>query len=276
MSAKAAAQFTLGRIITYIMTGMAIVIIPIYQGETAPRALRGMFNSTIQLLIVGGQIVSTLVTFGCKDIESNVGWQVPVGLQLAAPVVILALLPLVPESPRWLLAKDRRDDSIRNLKALRKNASEEDILLEIDALSWAHHNEQKGSWREVFDKKNRIRTGVAILAMLGQQITGQAFPSQYGVVFYKQQGFGDKAFLYNVASNLISLGGVLITWLGVDGHGRRPALMVGGTMMGSFLFILAGVGSISPQSAINTAEKNLMVASLMLFGFSYNLSWGTV
>lgn len=118
----------------------------------------------------------------------------------------------------------------------------------------------------------QVRTGVAVLAMFGQQITGQAFPSQYGVIFYQSQGYGDRAFLFNVVSNIISMGAVMFTWFYIDATGRRPVLMTGGFLMGAFLMILGGVGSVN-LNTINAHEKELMVASLMLFQFFYNLSW---
>lgn len=108
--------------------------------------------------------------------------------------------------------------------------------------------------------------------MFGQQITGQAFPSQYGVVFYKSQGFGDKAFLFNIIQNVLSLGAILFTWSFIDGVGRRPLLITGGTLMAVFLFILGGMGTILANS-FNDSEKGLMVASLMLFQFFFNMSW---
>lgn len=83
------------------MTGMTIVVVPIYQGEVSPRVLRGMMTATLQLMIVGGQLIASLVTYGTKTIAGNASWQIPVGLQFIAPSVITALLPLVPESPRW-------------------------------------------------------------------------------------------------------------------------------------------------------------------------------
>jgi len=108
--------------------------------------------------------------------------------------------------------------------------------------------------------------------MFGQQITGQAFPSQYGVIFYQSQGFGDKSFLYNIVANVLSLGAVVFTWFFVDGIGRRPLLMIGGSLMAACLFILAGI-STADQSTLNGSEKNMMVASVMLFQFFFNLSW---
>lgn len=118
----------------------------------------------------------------------------------------------------------------------------------------------------------QVRTGVAVLAMFGQQITGQAFPSQYGVIFYQSQGFGDRAFLFNVIQNVASLVAVIITWFYIDAIGRRPALLGGGSMMAVFLFILAGMGSVD-QSNFNQHEQGAMVASLMLFQVFFNLSW---
>ncbi|KAL2210860.1 general substrate transporter [Sarocladium strictum] len=271
-AAQNAAMFTIGRVILFGMTGMAIVVVPIYQAETAPKALRGMFGSTIQLMIIFGQVVATLVSYGTKSIDTDAGWQIPVTLQILMPVLIFVLLPFLPESPRWLLSRDRREDAVKNLRKLRKSSTEEQIQEEIEALMFAKSSEVKGTWSEVFDKTNRVRTGVAVLAMFGQQITGQAFPSQYGVIFYQSQGFGDRSFLYNVIQNVASLVAVVTTWFYIDQVGRRPALLLGGTMMAIFMFILAGMGSVD-QSNFNVHEQGAMVASLMLFQVFFNLSW---
>lgn len=147
--------------------------------------------------------------------------------------------------------------------------------MELDGIAYAHATENKGTWRDVFDGQNRTRTGVAILAMFGQQITGQAFPSQYGVVFYQSQGYRSMAFLFNVINSVISLVAVMVTWLFVDGVGRRPVLLFGGSLMATFLFVLGGAGTV-PATHVTEQVKGLMVASLMLFQCFYNLSWAPV
>ncbi|VUC26093.1 unnamed protein product [Clonostachys rosea] len=271
-SATTAAQFTIGRVITFAMTGMAIVVIPIYTAEVSPKVLRGMFGSTIQVMIIFGQVISTLVTYGTKNMKTAAGWQIPTGLQLVVPCIIFVLLPFLPESPRWLLSRNRRDLAVVNMRKLRKSASEEEIQTEIEALEYAHAHEEKGSWAEVFDKTNRVRTAVAVFALFGQQITGQAFPTQYGVIFYQSQGYGDQSFLFNVIANVISMGAVILTWFYIDSTGRRPVLLAGGFLMGTFLFILGGVGTVN-MGKISEHEKELMVASVMLFQFFFNLSW---
>ncbi|KIW52225.1 hypothetical protein PV05_07884 [Exophiala xenobiotica] len=271
-TATTAAQFTIGRFISFAMTGMTIVVVPIYQGEVAPRSLRGMMGSTLQLMITAGQLVAALVTYGTKGISSNAAWQIPVGLQFIAPSIIVVLLPLVPESPRWLalLSRDRVEDAKKSLFKLRKGADRADVDLEIEALRHARSVEDKGNWSEVFNKDNRRRTWVAILVMFGQQITGQAFSSQYSVIFYQSQGFKSEAFLFNILANVSGLVCLIITWLIVDQVGRRPMLMVGGLGMAIFLFIVGGIGVVNDPTA---SQKNTLVAAFILFTCAYNVSW---
>lgn len=110
-------------------------------------------------------------------------------------------------------------EALRLLSKKSKPLSE--IEIEIEALRQDHANQSKGTWADVFSKKNRTRTGVAVLAMFGQQITGQAFVSQYSVIFYQQQGFQNEAFFFAVMTNVAALICLLITWSTVDTLGRR-------------------------------------------------------
>lgn len=156
-SATTAAQFTVGRFISFGMTGMTIVVVPIYQGETAPRVLRGMMTSTLQLMIIFGQLVASLVNYGTQHITTDKGCQIPVGLQFVAPTIILCLLPFMPESPRWLISKDRFKEAKQSLRRIRnKGTIDADIDLEIAAVHRSHTSVGKGTWSEVFDEENRV------------------------------------------------------------------------------------------------------------------------
>ncbi|KAF4336084.1 hexose transporter 2 [Fusarium beomiforme] len=252
-TATTAAQFTIGRFISFAMTGMTIVVVPIYQAETAPKALRGLITSSLQLMILLGALVASIVTWGTSSMKTNAAWHIPVALQFVAPTVLLVLWYWVPESPRWLLAKDHVEEATNALRRIRKDKSEEDIDFEIQAI--------------------QSRTMVAILAMFGQQITGQAFASQYSVIFYLSQGFGSKSFLFSIISSVAGVVCLLITWFTVDMVGRRVLLFIGGTGMALFLFIVGSVGTISNP---NEAQKNTLVASFTLFSCSYALSWAPV
>lgn len=159
------------------------------------------------------------------------------------------------------MSRGRVVEAKESLQKLRKNHSETEINEEMEILQTAHSLEEKGSWAEVFDKSNRRRTFVAIVAMFGQQITGQAFSSQYSVIFYQSQGFKSQAFLFNILSNISGLVCLVATWYIIDQVGRRPMLMTGGSGMAVSLFIVGGLGSI--KSPVD-AQKNTMVSILIL------------
>ena len=160
-----------------------------------------------------------------------------------------------------LLSKDRVEEATKSLRRIRKDKSDDDIDFEIQAIQHAHSTDQKGKWSEVFDSKNRVRTMVAILAMFGQQITGQAFTSQYSVIFYQSQGFGPKSFLLSVANSVVGLVCLLITWYTVDMIGRRLLLFVGGTGMAVFLFVVGSVGLVHEPTEV---QRNSLVSPIIL------------
>lgn len=146
------------------------------------------------------------------------------------------------------MTQNRLEEAKTSLRKLYKTHSEAEIDQEIDILRHAHSTEQKGPWAEVFNKDNRKRTMVAVIAMFGQQITGQAFSSQYSVVFYQSEGYKSQAFLFNILSNVSGLVCLIATWFIIDQVGRRPMLMTGGTGMAIFLFVVGGVGTVKNPS----------------------------
>lgn len=108
--------------------------------------------------------------------------------------------------------------------------------------------------------------------MVGQQITGQAFVSQYSVVFYKQQGYNN-SFELGMIQQALGVAAVMLTTVVVDTFGRRQILIIGGVMNAIFLFIMGAMGSIEKPSL---SEKRLMVASVLIWFYFYLLSWASV
>ena len=108
--------------------------------------------------------------------------------------------------------------------------------------------------------------------MVGQQITGQAFVSQYSVLFYKEQGYTNN-FELGMIQQALGVVANLLTTLVVDTFGRRQILLIGGVANTIFLFVMGAMGTISNP---NKAESRLLVASVMLWFFFYILSWASV
>ncbi|KAH8553034.1 general substrate transporter [Umbelopsis sp. PMI_123] len=271
-TAYSAAQYTVGRILCYMATGFTISVVPAYQSETAPAELRGAIGATLQLWIGVGQVIGAVVTNATATMPGREAWLLPTGIQFILPAILVFGFPFVPESPRWLLAKDRRDDAVAALLRLRvKGTSVEDVEYELDLIAQGEQTHGKGPWKDLFKGSDLRRTWIAIGAMVCQQITGQAFVGQYSVVFYQQQNITNPSpYMLGVIGSTTSLVSSLLVSLIIDSFGRRPILHVGSFMITVWLFVLGAMGSIPHP---NEVQKNVMVAANMLFGKAYGMSW---
>jgi len=101
-----------GRFLTGVGCGMVCVAAPLYVTETAPRELRGMLGSGIQLSITIG--ILTVYFLGLY-----LGWRDLAIVGAAAPVIGLVLSLRAAESPRWLLSVGRRTEAFDVLVCLR-------------------------------------------------------------------------------------------------------------------------------------------------------------
>lgn len=45
-------------------------------------------------------------------------WRFPLAFQLIFPLVVVSVLPFLPESPRWLLLQDRHDEALKVISRL--------------------------------------------------------------------------------------------------------------------------------------------------------------
>ncbi|KAJ4487742.1 hypothetical protein J3R30DRAFT_3281231, partial [Lentinula aciculospora] len=231
-------------------------IIHTYQSEIVPAPARGFVVGSLQMFLVCGALVASGVNRRYSEFVTSSGWVIPVSIQLITPVIILAGLYFIPPSPRWLLYKGRRDEAISVLESVRPkgdvaaglcveeaNAIEESIREEAEL----RHSglAEKLNWLDLFKGPNLRRTTIATLVFAFQQLTARrAHSNFFESVFYIREGLGNQAFTYSLINTAIS---------------------------SLWLYIMAGIGGQSGK--LPKANINLMVASVMLFNFSFNASW---
>lgn len=277
ITSHSAAQYTVGRILCYLGTGVTISVVPTYQSETTPAEIRGATVASLQLWISVGQIIAAVTTNATKSRLGRDAWLIPTGVQFIIPAIMLAGYYFIPESPRYLIWQNRREEAFKALRYVRpRHISDEDLNYELDLIVLAEETQDMDAkWKDLFKGPNLRRTLISIGAMFGQQITGQSFGSQYQVVFLQQQGIESPSpFIMTIVSTVLNLVGCLFSSLVIDTLGRRHVLAFGGSFMAIFLYILGALGTVLKHRPLVESEKGLMLSGLPLFGFFYALSWG--
>jgi MFS family permease len=131
-SATKIAQLVAGRVICGVGVGVMTSTVGLWLAETAPAKSRGAFL-TVQLLggASGGLFLSQWVNFGFNAITSRSAFTFPVGFQFVFLATCGTLVTLLPESPRWLVKQDRREEALAILIRLQGLAGAELRLAEI-------------------------------------------------------------------------------------------------------------------------------------------------
>lgn len=114
-------------------------------------------------LIALGFPISTFMGLASSQAEpSSFSWRWPIAFQGVFLVVILCMLPFLPESPRWLIQHDRVEEATEvfaRLEGSSSTAHDENIIRERDMVIASVQKERelgKASWGEVFTEgKNR-------------------------------------------------------------------------------------------------------------------------
>ena len=185
----------IGRIISGFAIGGLSVMVPAYQGESAPTHVRGAIVCCYQLFITIGILIAYLINFGTVNLTGRPQWRVPVGISFVWAFILGVGILFFPETPRHEFRHGKIDSACASIakfygvstrhKVVKKQLDDMQQKLEIEL----EGGEPKVT--EVFTAPRmlyRILLGVVIQVL--QQLTGANFFFYYGMCTTNRQGKG--------------------------------------------------------------------------------------
>ncbi|KUL82581.1 hypothetical protein ZTR_09361 [Talaromyces verruculosus] len=264
-------QMLAGRVLFYIYVGMELSVMPIFMSEIMPAPIRGITVGSYQFSLVTGGLIVNCICRGTSTLKTNAAWRTPFGLFFVIPAIIICVIWTIPESPRWLLTKDRIEEARANLQKLREGTlTDAEISAEFEYLQTSLRcMPEQGKFNELFNQVNRKRTAIAIGMNTFQQVTGQAFVSTYSATFIS--GLGTVNPFSMTVINLCCY--LLVMSIGLylnDRVGRKPLLFISAAIQFAAITTMGGIGLIkNPSSSAKTA----IVAMVTIFGCGFILAW---
>ncbi len=181
-----------GELIGGLVLGCYAVIAPAYSSEVCPLALRGHLTSYVNLCFVIGQLLGNVVTSQTKNLDDHWAYSIPFALQWFWCLIIIPGLIFVPESPWWLVRKNRLEDAERVLRQLASNkvnvAATLTIIVETDRLE--QELQTDSTYWDCFKGDNWRRTEISIGVYCTQVLSG-IYLINYGTYFFQQAGLDD-------------------------------------------------------------------------------------
>lgn len=218
----------------------SLMIAPMYIGEISPAATRGKRVSINQLNIVIGLSAAYFTNYFILDLSASgaawvsaIGmeahtWRWMLGLEIFPALVFFLALFTIPDTPRWLMFKEREEEA---RAVVQKLLPPDEAERELDIIHHSSAADHESLWQrigDIFGPKMRLALIVGIIVAVTQQITGINAIFFYAPTIFEQSGIGtNAAFSQAVMVGVINVVFTFVAMALIDRWGRKPLLIVG-------------------------------------------------
>jgi len=274
------AMMLVARVITGLGNGLLTSTVPAYQSECAPPHKRGQLVLFEGSLITLGVMMSYWIDLGFFYTSGSISWRFPIAIQILFAIVMIVFMYAfrLPESPRWLYAKGRKEETLAVLAYLEgTDIHDKGVLKTFGGIADAVAAEEAGgfAFKELFTNgrsQNFRRMLLGVLAQCFQQISGINLITYY--LTSVLQKIGLDAELSRIISGvngttyfLTSLIAIFI----IERAGRRQLMLWMAAFQCITMAVLAGLYNIN--EAGNHAAQVVSVLCLFLFNTWFSIGW---
>lgn len=269
-------ELVIFRIIGGVGIGIVSIISPLYISEVSVAQYRGRLVSLYQLAITIGFLGAYLANYqlmsGAESAAQSIHpwiikifsteiWRGMLGLETIPALLFFLIIFFIPESPRWLVLKNKEVPASRILQRIYGTKSEAER--EIGAIRQVIGKESKSEWSILLQPgiRKAVLIGVAI-AILGQ-FMGVNAVLYYGPSIFEQSGLsGGDSLFYQVLVGMVNMLTTVLALVIIDKVGRKKLVYYGVSGMVVSLILIAFY-------FIKGAEWGISSIALLVFFLSY-------
>ncbi|EXJ68167.1 uncharacterized protein A1O5_08782 [Cladophialophora psammophila CBS 110553] len=270
--AKDLATLYAGRIVMGLSVGILDVLPQLYIHECAPAMQRGSLLGAFNVFVSIGLLIGSIVDNYTSTIMSRNAFRIPLYTFFVVPVMLMVVLPFIPETPRWLIEHNKPDQARKALGRLRNKDTSPQLLeaeMQEIATSFEAENTLTGNVAlfDCFRKTNLRRTLLSVALMTCLTGSGAVFILVYGTYFFAIAG-QTNAFAESVGMTAAGLAATLFSMWLITRIGRRVILMIGFAAQAISMLIVAVVFQHLSTSATG---GRVLVAFTIIYLFFYNM-----
>ncbi len=270
--------------------GGASVVVPLYIVELSPGRVRGRLVALNQFNIVLGILVSYISNYfvalaidnqttawtWCERLAScfadgmgaeSIKWRLMLGVEALPALAFILLLFSIPESPRWLVRKGRKDDALKVLNGI----GDPEPANTLDNIVETLRNAQGGVRVPLFQKKYLWPIFLAWAVAMFNQVSGINAINYYAPRIFEKFMGSQAALASTIGLGTVNLIFTMLAFAFIDRFGRRVLLMVGA--VGTTIMHLLAAWQIGLGDAANAY---VVVPAILGFIAFFAVSQGAV
>ena len=216
----------IGRLLHGFSVGTTMVTVPAYITEVTHPSLRGRFGMSYQFCLSLGTLM--VYTVGVW-----VSWRWVLVSCCLPPTLMVLLVLVVPESPRWLIDSGHTKEAFRSLCWLRDSKAKYDVIEEWDELTNIDSVKETTSVATphfITDPLVYKPFILGIILMITQQASGVSVIRSYAFTIFEYTGFTNQGGLPSIIIALLTVIGTCGSVFIVDKMGRRSSLIITGSV----------------------------------------------
>jgi len=234
-----------GRFILGFGNSLAQMCSPMLLTEICHPQHRGPVTTIYNCLWNAGALLENAIGWGTAQAKNDWSWRSIALIQIVPSLIQLTFIYWIPESPRWLLSKDRGDEALDMLAKYhaggdKNNATVQFEFREIRDTIQQEVTANRSSGYLDFFRTRGNRWRLAIIVSLGviSQYSGNALFSNYINAVYQGAGITEQNQKLGLSVGQTALNLIVTIWAAtkVDQFGRRPLFLTGiGGMVACFV-----------------------------------------
>jgi len=247
--------------------GASSVVGPVYIAEISPASWRGRMVGMFQINIVAGILLAYLSNYGVQHLNlGQLQWRAEFGVAIAPALLFFAMLFGIPQSPRWLITRDRAEEA----RGVLAQIGDSDPDAELREISSAVQRARSQHGESLFVRRYAFPIFLALSIGTLNQLSGIN-----AILYYLNDIFAGAGFnalsggAQAVAVGLVNMLATFVAMAVIDKMGRKKLLLIGSVGCAA---ALAGVTTIFARNQ----HQNWLLPLLIVYIFSFAISQGAV
>ncbi|KAK0629247.1 general substrate transporter [Bombardia bombarda] len=272
-----------GRFLLGFGNSLAQMASPLLLTEICHPQHRGPVTAVYNCLWNAGALLVSCIAWGTSNIQSDWSWRSITFIQIVPSLIQLCGIWFIPESPRFLVNKDRHEEALHILAKWHaggdvNNATVQFEFREIKETIRIQKDTDHATSYVDFLRTRGNRWRLAIIISLGviSQYSGNALFSNYMNTIYEGAGVREQSQKLGISTGktILDLIITVVAALNVDRFGRRPLFLISTIGMVCSFACWTVTGAVYEYSGeTNMVAGYIQLVFIWMFGIFYDIGF---